>query len=350
MYSILRKSIKQAKVTTPLVLSKNFREDPLSCLDYKSSNREIAPWLLGKLVWYGLMHDKVYPSQATLARGADCSTKSIQRHLKTLCDNGLVRTTRRFNKSLIYEINPAIRSRDMLEKLSPKVPFFKKLLVMIALSPFCYVAQMYAQKSPVERPKVSIYFEKYIYNQIGISTLVVSSVFSSASPGGDYISEHQILVPPDVGPIILKGNEMETPRVKRLTDEAKLYLIAYPMEVIDEALEKVERIPGIKNRIRWLQSHCSSLCKQRGIAPAWGLESQFKSQMISENPEIFKKSIPFKDLPVARPDIKIPPPRHIKRDHSPVTAEEIAILKATGMWDFLESLKAKTGERGENNV
>lgn len=348
MQSTIRTFIKQLQNSVHRPFPQKFIDDPCIALLDKSSNMNIPGKLLGEIARLDTLFPEVYPSHITLARQFDCSTKTVSRVTKRLVDLGILIIKRRFNDSYKYGLNPNIKKMEMLRALSPKVPFFRMMVFNLLFMPGSVMALKFIKKMPVQH-HLSAYpiQDMYISNQN--NTLDTPNLFSNTPPGGDYISVHEPPEPFEVRPIPknrelggekpeLRGKEMNLPRVSRLTDDAKVGLMAFPQQVIENALQSMEKISSIRNRLKWLQARCTNICKEKGINPSWGLASQFKSQVpIGENPEIYKKSVPFKDLPVVR-DVKPSQPPKINRTIEP--PEKHRILDTYGITGDINNLIA----------
>jgi hypothetical protein len=355
MQNTLRKSKYQVKVTGSPVLSKEFLEDPFAILDMKSSNRDISTRLLGLLMWFRSAKKYVCPSLLRMALKLECSERTIRRKLDMFCEDGILQKIYRHKQTSVYKLNQALFAKDMLELLSPRIPFAKKLLAILILSPFSYMGQMWSQKNTVTPNQNTIsgchvrlnIAMLYINNRNNY--LLMPSIFPDKPPGGDYISEPSPFGPYYVRPMVEKEEKvMNLPRVSRLTDDAKVHLTAFPQEVIENALSTMDKFSGIKNRIRWLWSHCSTLCKQRGISPDWNISDQIRKQVNPpENPEIYKKSIPFKDLPKV---CDRPPSKPPTINRTPATPEQLKMLEIWGIAGPLNELRNHALEREKGTV
>lgn len=342
----LRTFINQALNSVHTPLSQQFINDPCMALEENSSDMNFIGRFLGELARLDTLFDEVYPSFRSVARRFDCSTKTLSRGTKKLVGLGILIVKRRFNNSYKYLLNPEIKTIEMMRKLSPKVEFFRKMVWDLFFMPGSVMAQKFLAKMPLGRIKSAYLPPVDVYTNQN-NTLDTTKIFPNTPPGGDYISVHGPPEPFEVRSVPkkeefgvekpkLRENPMNLPRVSRLTDDAKVGLMAYPQEVIENALQSMEKISGIRNRLKWLQSRCFNICKEKGIHPSWGIANQMKSQVpIKENPEIYKPSISHKDIPRVC-DVRPSQAPKINRTHE--SAESLRSLDMWGITEHLDNL------------
>ena len=352
MQSILRTSKNQVKIVQQRSLCKEFISNPVECIKSKYVHFQPRFDFIGYMMMLDMAYGagNIHPSLFGIGRKIKRSRRTAFTIVKESEDLGILCHAQRFNSSNKYGLNTEFKSREMLIALKEVIPYARRILGIILMNPFGALAREYAAPPPIEQ-QFAPYPDKSGYIIYSTSTIDAPNLFSNRCPEGPYIPFYDILAPPDDEPMVeiekIGEKAMNLPRVKRLTDEARVYLSAYPLEIVDEALEKVDRIPGIQNKIKWLMSHCSSLCKQRGITPSWGLAKQLKEKtVLSDNPPIYKPSAPVSDSPKKVVQSK---PRTVF-NRSPATPEQMAAFKRSPAYGFLEELRLNAVEREKGIV
>lgn len=361
MYNTIRTYTNQVKVSGHHSLSTLVQSDPSAILDINSSGRDLTTRLLDLFSWLFITHKCSRWSLPRIARHLDCSERTVRRKLDIFLEHGLIWKKYQFKQTNIYMLNPRIFLPEMMNKLQGRSKFLRKVSLCILLAPSGFIARMVdiktrsvrdigskLEKARGDAKSPSIYVCIYNYHSFISNNLYKKAFFTNDDPGqGYYQPNFTYCDPSKVRPVYKKeGIVMNFPRCKRLTDDAKVHLMAFPEHVIEDALTTMEKMPNILNKVRWLQSRCSTICKEKNIRPEWNLAATIRDSTNPQpNCEIYIQPSPVTQQPKV---IKTPPPPRINRRRA--TDEELAALKGTEIGKILENLRMQALERERNGT
>jgi hypothetical protein len=277
------------------------------------------------LLEYDLIYKIVYPSQTTLARQVKCSRQKANEVIGFLKLNGCIIAKYRHRASCIYKISGYFYTKDVWHELVALFPHLRK-----------YTAKVLLENKATQ----------FLQKLTGSSKVTPLNTRDNFNTNNACAREEKLarIVDPTIQRIV----------PFKLTPSQLIKYAAFPIQCLQEGVDKLKPRKFIRDPFRWLFKVCLQWCTDNFVTPVWdhvGLLFASIMKKVTKTPrQQQKEKVEYKNKSVVNYAYKPKEPQKPKKEEVVRGPEyfrnewlKIAINRSTaGLGNFNFYMKHKT--------